>query len=96
MREPVGAGEAEAPVAEKVSVGVVDEYVILFVIGEEKEASIADLEHFVAIVDGVFFGIGFAPEFVDAVAHSEMADGCAMELGSGFGLCDEVWCCDCG
>ena len=90
------AGEAEGPRSEDIAVSVVDEDVVLFVVGEEEEASVADLEHFVTIVDGIFCGIGFAPEFVDAVLHSVVADDCAMELGCSFGLCDEVRCGECG
>ena len=82
--------------SEDIPVSVVDKDVVLFVIGEEEEASVADLEHFVAIVDGIFCGIGFAPEFVDAVAHSVVADDCAMELGCGFGLGEEVRRRECG
>lgn len=74
----MGAAEAKRPRIEEPARGVKDEDVVRAMVGEQEEAAVAGLNHLVAVSDGVGFGVGLAPEFVDAVAKPAVADERSM------------------
>ena len=86
----MGTAELEGPTIEQFAGGIEDEDVVLLVIGEEEEAAVSGLDHFVAVFDGVTGGGSLAPVFLDAITEVAMADGDAIG-GIGFALRLDEW-----
>lgn len=94
VSEAVAAGPGGAPGVEDGAVGFEDEELVVGVVADHEESAVFDLDHFVAVEDGVVAALaGGDPVFDDAVAMGAVADedvfggigGGAEGLGPGGG-----------
>jgi len=69
---------ADGPCVDDLAVHVEDEDVVLLVVGDEVEASVAGLDHLMAVLDGVLRLFGLTPELVHAVTELAVPDDRAV------------------